>query len=123
MVETHETDRTAPLLAALRDPEYCLRGNGGAGRVLWAYPRPAREREFTDRIRELSRGFADVIPADELFDSGAIEGSPIARTRIGRTLVIASGTEFPVLDAEHRFEHGGLSEVEMLVPVAVWQGH
>jgi hypothetical protein len=120
LVETHDSDRARKVLTLLRDRELCRAENGGAGRILWAYPRPGSA--LIDRVRDVARDFAGVISRDELFAAGAVAATPIARERVGEVVVVATGPEFPMLAPEYRFEHGAFSTTEMMVPVAIWPG-
>ncbi len=120
LVESHDSDRARKVLALLRDRELCRAENGGAGRILWAYPRPGSA--LLDRVCTIAQDFAGVISRDELFAAGAIAATPIARKRVGEMVVVATGPEFPMLTPEYRFEHGAFSATEMIVPVAIWPG-
>ena len=122
LVETRDSARARRLLVLLQDPAFCCMTSGGAGRVLWAYPRQHSIAELLDRGREIAGGFCSVISRDELFSSGVIERTPLARERVGEVVAIATGPEFPLLSPDFRYEHGGFSEQEMLVPLAIWQG-
>jgi hypothetical protein len=122
LVETHDSNRARRLLALLRDPAYCREPSGGAGRVIWAYPHRGSADELLERARELAGSFAAVIHRDELFRSGAVGDTQVARDRIGEVVVVATGREFPLVAPHHRFEHGALSEQEMAVPLAIWMG-
>lgn len=122
LVETHDSDRARRLMALLRDPAWTRQPMGGAGRVLWAYPRPVVARELFERARDLAGGFAAIVARDELFRSGAIDSTPLARERIGEVVAVATGAEFPLFSPSHRFEHGAFTHAEMLVPLAIWRG-
>ncbi|MDP9104379.1 MAG: alkaline phosphatase family protein [Candidatus Eremiobacteraeota bacterium] len=118
LVEIRDSDRARRLLELLNDPASCEARSGGAGRIIWAYPRPGSA--LLERARTLAEDFAAVIGRDELFASGAVAETPAARERIGDVVVVATGSEFPKLVPENRFEHGAFSATEMIVPVAVW---
>jgi hypothetical protein len=120
LVESSDSDRARKLLALLRDPDVCRFDSGGAGRILWAYPRPGSD--LLNRARAAAEDFAVVVDRDDLLAAGAIADTPIARDRLGAVVVVATGTEFPLLAPEYRFEHGAFSETEMIVPVAIWRG-
>ncbi len=122
LVPTRDSDRARRLLALLQDRAHVSCGSGGAGRVLWAYPRPGSTSELLERARDLAAGIAGVVHRDELFLAGALADTPLARERVGEVVVIATGEEFPLFVPSYRFEHGGCSEQEMIVPVATWMG-
>jgi hypothetical protein len=118
LVEIRDSDRARRLLALLNDPALCTSSSGGAGRILWAYPRAGSG--VLNRARTLAQDFATVIDRGELFASGAVADTAAARERVGEVVVVATGSEFPKLVPQNRFEHGAFSETEMIVPVAVW---
>jgi Type I phosphodiesterase / nucleotide pyrophosphatase len=123
LVETRDSARARRLLTLLRDPALCDLTSGGAGRVLWAYSRPHATAELLARAREIAGDCCAIVSREELFRIGAIADTQFARERIGEVVMIATGLEFPMFSPHYRYEHGGISEQEMLVPFAIWQGH
>ncbi|MEU9830834.1 hypothetical protein AB0D67_04750 [Streptosporangium sp. NPDC048047] len=101
-------------------PELCALPGGGAGRVRWLHPRPGRADEAVERLAAALGGHALVVPADELPGMGLLELTPAVRERIGEVVAVATSPRFPLPVRGPRFEHGALTEDEMLVPLAVW---
>jgi hypothetical protein len=122
LVETHDSGRARALLALLQNPTYCRVSSGGAGRVIWAYPRDGLADELLERAREQAYGFAVAKSRDELLRSGAVGASQLARERIGEVVVIPTGSEFPLFESSYHFEHGAFSEAEMITPLAICKG-
>jgi Type I phosphodiesterase / nucleotide pyrophosphatase len=118
LVEIRGSGRAARLLGLLRDPNCCRATSGGAGRMIWAYPRSGSS--LFERASELARGFAEVIRRDDLFASGIMADTTATRERIGEVVVIATGEEFALLAPDYKFEHGAMSRTEMIAPVALW---
>jgi len=105
---------------ALDDPRYCRIPSGGAGRVRWLYPRPGQQDRLARELRAAFDEHAFVLTPEELDGRGLMEDSPIVRARIGELVAIAASPRFPVPDPGSSYEHGSLTEDEMLVPFAAW---
>jgi len=122
LVPTHSSQRCAMLMEWLNDSRLCRSPAGGAGRTLWAYPKPEHERALVERVAELAEPFAHVLSREELADLSLVERNPLVERRVGPLVLIAKDAEFPLFDARYRYEHGSLLMQEMLVPVALWRG-
>jgi hypothetical protein len=105
---------------ALDDPRYCRAPSGGAGRVRWLYPRPGYETQLAANLRDVLGGHAFVFTPDELDDRGLMTVSPVVRARIGEVVAVAASPRFPVRDPSAAYEHGSITEDEVLVPFAAW---
>ena len=105
---------------ALDSPTYCRIPSGGAGRVRWLYPRAGREERLARELRAAFDEHAFIFTPDELGDRGLLKASPIVKARIGELVAIAASPRFPVPDPSYAYEHGSITEDEMLVPFAAW---
>jgi hypothetical protein len=105
---------------ALDDPRYCRAPSGGAGRVRWLYPRPGYEAQLASNLRDALGGHAFVFTPDELGERGLMTVSPVIRARIGEVVAVAASPRFPVHDPSAAYEHGSITEDEVLVPFAAW---
>lgn len=103
--------------------EFCRLPAGGAGRVRWLYPLRKRETEIYDRLRKLLNNHALVLWREELTNYGLLTVTENIKERIGEIVVIALDSFFPVPDLNYIYEHGSITSDEMIVPLAVWQGH
>jgi Type I phosphodiesterase / nucleotide pyrophosphatase len=113
----------AQLVAAWRgvdSPSYCRLPSGGAGRVRWLYPRPGMQGRIIDLLSDRLGDHAVIATADEIAEKGLWRLTPSVRERVGEVVAIAMSHKFPVPRPDVRYDHGGLSEAEMLVPVATW---
>ncbi len=117
------TERPARMLerwAEATSSALCRLPPGGAGRVRWCYPRSGRAAEVLDRVTDALGEEALVVERARLADLGLIEVTEGIEERIGEVVAIATGSRFPTPDAAARYEHGGITEAEMIVPLAVW---
>lgn len=105
---------------ALDDPSHCRIPGGGAGRVRWLYPRPGQEERLAREMRAAFAEHAFIFTPDDLDERGLMHASPIVRARIGELVAVAASPRFPVPDPLSVYEHGSLTEDEMLVPFAAW---
>lgn len=112
--------RLAARWDALDDPRHCRIPGGGAGRVRWLYPRPGRQERLARELRAAFGEHAFVFTPEELGDRGLMQASPIVRARIGELIAIAASPRFPVAEPGSAYEHGSITEDEMLVPFAAW---
>lgn len=101
-------------------PALCRLPPGGAGRVRWCYPRRGRAAEITSRLTDAMGDDALVLDREQLAELGLLRLTRPLRARIGEVVVVATGERFPVPDPRSRFEHGGITPQEMIVPLAVW---
>ncbi|MFI7046825.1 alkaline phosphatase family protein [Streptosporangium sandarakinum] len=101
-------------------PELCALPGGGAGRVRWLHPRPGRAGEAAERLAAALGEHALVLAAGELPGLGLLELTPAVRERLGEVVAVAASPRFPLPVRGPRFEHGALTEDEMLVPLALW---
>jgi len=104
----------------LDDPRYCRIPSGGAGRVRWLYPRPGLQDRLARELRAAFDEHAFIFTPEELDDRGLMAASPIVRARIGELVAIAASPRFPVPHPASVYEHGSITEDEMLVPFAAW---
>jgi hypothetical protein len=118
LVEIADSGRARRLAALLQGAEACRAESGGAGRLLWGYPRAGLP--LLEQCRDLAGDFAAIMHRDALLASGAVADTAAARRRIGEVVVVATRIEFPVFSRGHVFEHGGFSRDEMIAPVAIW---
>ena len=105
---------------ALDHPRHCRIPSGGAGRVRWLHPRPGHEERLARELRAALGEHAFVFTLDELDDRGLMNVSPIVRARMGELVAIAASPHFPVPDPSFSYEHGSITEDEVLVPFAAW---
>ncbi|MBR1158082.1 alkaline phosphatase family protein [Bradyrhizobium elkanii] len=120
LVEIADSARARRLAALLRGTETCRAESGGAGRLLWGYPRAGSA--LMEQCRDLAGDFAAIMHRDALLASGAVADTAAARRRIGEVVVVATRIEFPIFSRGHIFEHGGFSRDEMIAPIAIWAG-
>ena len=104
----------------LDSDRYCAAPGGGAGRVRWLYPRPGRSAEVADRLRTALAGHADVLTPSDLARHGRLPNTAAVTERIGAVVAVATSAAFPVPDPSLAFEHGGVADDEVLVPLARW---
>lgn len=123
LVPTQTSQRCERLLQLINDPRLCRTPSGGAGRTLWAYPRPEHAERLREQVCDIAESFAHVLTLDALADYGLMEPTALVQSRIGSIVIIARDREFPLLDARYRFEHGSILPDEMLVPLALWRSH
>lgn len=112
--------RLAACWDALDDPRHCRVPSGGAGRVRWLYPRAGKEERLARELRAAFDEHAFIFTPDELDERGLMRASPIVKARIGELVAIAASPRFPVPDLASAYEHGSITEDEMLVPFAAW---
>jgi hypothetical protein len=123
LVPSAPSEETAAAFAAANAPELCRLPSGGAGRVLWSYPRPGREEEVRVRLEEALAGCALVVPAARLAELGLFGWNAELAARLGEICAVATGPGFPAPPAPgRRFEHGSFTATEMLTALAVWSG-
>ncbi|QMU77877.1 alkaline phosphatase family protein [Streptacidiphilus sp. PB12-B1b] len=106
--------------ARLDSPSHCSLPGGGAGRVRWMYPRPGHEDRLAAELADALGEQALVLTPEDLDRRGLLPASPAVRDRIGAVVAVAASPGFPVPDPGLAWEHGALSEAEMLVPLAAW---
>jgi hypothetical protein len=102
------------------NPAYCRLPSGGAGRVRWLYPKHEMEGSV---ISILSDGLGDhavIASPDDIAKLGLWRMTPEVCGRAGEVIVVAASEGFPVPNPRLRYEHGGVTEAEMLVPLAIW---
>lgn len=113
-------ERLAARWDALDHPRHCRAPSGGAGRVRWLHPLPGLEERLADELRAALGEHAFVFSPGELDDRGLMRVTPIVRARIGEIVAVAASPRFPVPDPSFAYEHGSITEDEMLVPFAAW---
>lgn len=113
-------ERLAAHWDALDHPRHCRAPSGGAGRVRWLHPRPGLGERLADELRVALGEHAFVFTPDELGDRGLMRATLIVAARIGEIVAIAASPRFPVPDPSLAYEHGSITEDEMLVPFAAW---
>lgn len=116
-------NRPAPASPAWREvngPRWCRLPPGGAGRVLWWYPRPGCDDELLAHVRAAIDGSGFAGPATALEDFGLLTGGSTRHTGIGEVVAFALDESFPAFDTTSRYEHGSVTAEEMLTPIAVW---
>jgi hypothetical protein len=101
----------------------CRLPDGGAGRTRWWYPKPARHDDVRAAVSAALGDDALVVPAGRLVELGLVAAGGVLLGRIGEVVAIGLGDRFPLLDPADRYEHGSLTEDEMLAPLAVWAPH
>ncbi|MFC6086187.1 alkaline phosphatase family protein [Sphaerisporangium aureirubrum] len=106
--------------ARVDTPELCALPGGGAGRVRWLYPREGRRAEAAERLRDGLGGHAMVVDAEDLPGLGLMDLTPDVRERVGGVVAIATSPRFPLPVPGLAYEHGALTEDEMMVPLATW---
>ncbi|MFJ6392233.1 alkaline phosphatase family protein [Streptomyces sp. NPDC091972] len=106
--------------ARLDSPAHCRMPSGGAGRVRWMYPLPGHERKLAAELGDALGDHALVLTPDDLDERGLLDATPAVRERIGAVVALATSAAFPVPDPTVAWEHGSLSDDEMLVPLAAW---
>lgn len=105
---------------AVGGPALCRLPVGGAGRVRWWYPRPGRVAEVRERFADMLGPDALVLTRDRLVDLGLVARNGALVDRLGEVVALAVGRRFPPIDPRDRYEHGSITEDEMLVPLGVW---
>jgi hypothetical protein len=120
LVPTFCTSGLADAWARATAPALCRLPPGGAGRVRWCYPRRRRGPEVSSRLAGALGETALVVEREELADLGLLRLNRELRARLGEIVAISAGVQFPVPDPRNRFEHGGVTPAEMIVPLAVW---
>lgn len=104
----------------LDSPAHCRMPSGGAGRVRWMYPQPGHEQELAAALSDALGDHALVLSPDDLAERGLLAATPVVRERIGAVVALATSAAFPVPDPTVAWEHGSLTDDEMLVPLAAW---
>lgn len=95
----------------------------GEARLPYLFLRPGHEQAARDYIRQVWAGQFDILPGEQVLQSGLLGHEPIyARTydRLGDWVVMPRGNAywwFPERDNPLLGRHGGLSQTEMLVPI------
>ncbi|MFI9235623.1 alkaline phosphatase family protein [Streptomyces sp. NPDC053079] len=107
----------------LDTPSRCRLPSGGAGRVRWLHPRPGTERRLLDEARAVLAPYAAVHTPDELARAGRLPAVPEVLARLGQVVAVGTSPAFPVPDPRVRCEHGGWSEQELCVPLAIWSSN
>ena len=87
---------------------------GGAGRTRWIYLQPGTEEEVRAALHRCLPASVRICSPDELFEKGSL-----ARARVGGIVLIAEGEEFMTF-ADHQFDHGSLTDLELHVPFSQW---
>ena len=89
---------------------------GGAGRTRWIYASDEAGDRIAERLRRALPPTIAVRRADELFAPGSL-----GRQRLGEVVLVASGDEFMTWSGEI-YEHGSVTDGELYVPFAEWEG-
>ena len=123
MVRTRAPRPLLDLWRRINSEENCVLPPGGAGRVLWSYPKRESTREVHARLSEALDDRALVVYREELTDLGLMKMNEKLAKRVGSVVALATGTEFPLPDSDPRpYEHGSILPDEMLAVLAVWTG-
>lgn len=104
----------------LERSDLCRLPGGGAGRTRWLYAAPGRAREL---VREASAAFGDVacvLSRAELAHRGLLDTGGPLESRVGEVVAVATHPAFPVPDLNYEFDHGALTDEEVMVPLALW---
>jgi hypothetical protein len=104
----------------LDSPVHCRMPGGGAGRVRWMYPLPGHEQELASLLSDVLADHALILTPDDLAERGLLAATTVVRERIGAVVAVATSAAFPVPDPTVAWEHGSLTDDEMLVPLAAW---
>lgn len=104
----------------LASPAYCRLPSGGAGRVRWLYPKPEREAAISRELSEVAGGSMVVCSPDDLAAWGLLRLNSRLRERVGEIAVIALDADFAPIKPGLKYDHGSVTEQEMLVPLAIW---
>ncbi|MGE5517056.1 MAG: alkaline phosphatase family protein [Bacteroidota bacterium] len=94
---------------------------GGAGRILFFYPRPGCEEDLQGRLHDLVGDTAWIMPRARYlaqFVDPAGEGVSGAE-RIGPLVAVARSAAFPSVMRDYTNEHGACSEDEMFVAAGI----
>jgi len=114
-------DKLMRLWENISAPELCWLPPGGAGRVRWMYPKPAREREVRQRLVEALDGDGIVCTYRELVDLELLPDDAATARRLGSVIALASGPRFPVPQPSDTYEHGSCTAEEMFAFVSTWR--
>ena len=112
---------TRTLSAFTAAAEECRLPPGGAGRVRWLYPHPARGHWIAARLTERIPD-AYVVDPDTLADWGMVKAGSIGQHRMGEIVLVAHGPDFPGPDSSAAYEHGSMTAEEILIPFMTWPG-
>lgn len=104
----------------LASPAYCRLPSGGAGRVRWLYPRPGKEAVIVRELSETADDDIVVCSPDDLATWGLWQLNSAQRARAGEIVIIALDADFAPIKPGMKYDHGSVTEQEMLVPLAVW---
>jgi len=121
LVENRPSPAAAARWESIVRSGLCRLPPGGAGRVLWLYPRPGREDELLARTAGDLGHCALVLCSAELAGLGLVGWNGRLGARLGEVCLLATGGDFPAPQApESRFEHGSFTAGEMLAVLAAW---
>jgi hypothetical protein len=105
----------------INSDKYCLMPSGGAGRVLWSYPKVENKDIVFQKLKQLLKNKAIVIKKDDVFAMGLLDRNNDIENKIGDIICIATKREFPSPYLEAKYEHGGLTKEEMIIPLFIWK--
>ena len=113
--------RHDPVVAAVLE-DFCILNRlelAGAGRMRWLYNVDPSRREMllADLGNKLPAGIS-LHAREEIFPEFLMNDRFCHR--VGEIVMIATAENF-LTDPDYRFDHGGLSEIEMSIPFALWR--
>lgn len=117
--QTQQRNVTVDILKESIDNENLRCNTGGAGRVLYFYPKQEMQNEVRKWINNKIGDSGRVYTKDELIQLGLINSDAKGIDRIGDLIAIGYRPEFPSTGPEYLFEHGALSKEEMFVPLVL----
>jgi hypothetical protein len=112
--------RVARVWQQVSSASCCRLPSGGAGRARWLYPKPALETRVRRVLAEQLGDQVVIGSPEELAGWGLWRLTPGLRDRVGEIVAITTAGDFPAAKGHLRFDHGGVSEREMLVPLTIW---
>jgi len=100
------------------DLEY---NTGGAGRVLYFYPKPGKNKKIESWVNDIIRDTGRVYRKNDLIKKYHLfSKNPCGFERVGEIVAIGKTKNFPAVGcSEYIQEHGALQEEEMFVPILI----
>lgn len=110
-----------PAIASLLE-DYCHSHRlemAGAGRMRWLYDvNPKQRRDLMSELDIMLPNGISIHSREEIFPE--FRHHPSFSHRVGEILLIARTENF-LTSPDYRYDHGGLSDTELFVPIAFWQ--
>ncbi|MEI6528586.1 MAG: alkaline phosphatase family protein [bacterium] len=114
-----QTPKDFNILKASSDNKNLKYNSGGAGRVVYFYPKDGREQEIYEWVKKIVGNSGLVLKKEELVSLGLLNNKAVGFDRIGSVVAIATSPHFPSVGNTYVSEHGSLSSIEMFVPIII----